>query len=226
MPKIAYSKQQREQIREKLIVLAQELMSIQGVRHTTIEQIYQRAGISRTFFYTFFASKEDLILEIIYYQQPLLLAYAEKLVQNPSLSWEEALKRFLYTCCHGERNRIVLLTITEQQMLFQRLSPASYQQFRRKQELLFGGILERFGIDPSIRRIHLFTNLCLSVLLIHQAIPDTLPLLIPEMAEETTAIQICSIVECLKQMYTDTQQSKQEASLSSDAACEVIDPMK
>ena len=81
MPKIAYSKQQREQIREKLIVLAQELMSIQGVRHTTIEQIYQRAGISRTFFYTFFASKEDLILEIIYYQQPLLLAYAEKLVQ-------------------------------------------------------------------------------------------------------------------------------------------------
>ena len=129
MPKIAYSKQQREQIREKLIVLAQELMSIQGVRHTTIEQIYQRAGISRTFFYTFFASKEDLILEIIYYQQPLLLAYAEKLVQDPSLSWEEALKRFLYTCCHGERNRIVLLTITEQQMLFQRLSPASYQQF-------------------------------------------------------------------------------------------------
>ena len=137
MPKIAYSKQQREQIRENLIVLAQELMSIQGVRHTTIEQIYQRAGISRTFFYTFFASKEDLILEIIYYQQPLLLAYAEKLVQDPSLSWEEALKRFLYTCCHGERNRIVLLTITEQQMLFQRLSPASYQQFRRKQELLW-----------------------------------------------------------------------------------------
>ena len=30
----------------------------------------------------FFASKEDLILEIIYYQQPLLLAYAEKLVQG------------------------------------------------------------------------------------------------------------------------------------------------
>ena len=48
MPKIAYSKQRREQIRENLIVLAQELMSIQGVRHTTIEQIYQRAGISRT----------------------------------------------------------------------------------------------------------------------------------------------------------------------------------
>ena len=45
MPKIAYSKQQREQIRENLIVLAQELMSIQGVRHTTIEQIYQRAGL-------------------------------------------------------------------------------------------------------------------------------------------------------------------------------------
>ena len=42
MPKIAYSKQQREQIREKLIVLAQELMSIQGVRHTTIEQIYKQ----------------------------------------------------------------------------------------------------------------------------------------------------------------------------------------
>ncbi len=70
MPKISYSEEERAQIRSSLLATALELMSKQGVRHTTVEQVYKKVGISRTFFYTFFSTKEELVLEALYFQHP------------------------------------------------------------------------------------------------------------------------------------------------------------
>lgn len=163
-----------------------------------MEQIYQAAGISRTFFYTFFPTKEDLIVEALYLQQPKILAYARALMDNPALSWREGVRQFLHTCCYGEQNGIAVLTVEEQQMLFRRLSAESYQLFREKQARLFGGILECFGIRADRERIALFTNLSLAVMVFRRAIPQTLPLFVPEAADATAAIQIEAIVNCLE----------------------------
>ena len=57
MPKIAYSKEERERIRAELLQTGLDLMAKQGVQHTTVEQIYRKVGISRTFFYSFFPAK-------------------------------------------------------------------------------------------------------------------------------------------------------------------------
>lgn len=57
MPKVGYSEEERERIREALITTALALMARQGIQHTTVEQIYRAVGISRTFFYTFFPAK-------------------------------------------------------------------------------------------------------------------------------------------------------------------------
>lgn len=105
MPKVAYSEQDRERIRNALISTALELMARQGIQHTTVEQIYKRVGISRTFFYSFFPTKEDLIVETLYLQQPRILAYARSLAEDPSLTWREAFKKFLHDCCYGEGKR-------------------------------------------------------------------------------------------------------------------------
>ena len=198
MPKIAYSKEEKEQIRQALISTGLELMARQGIQHTTVEQIYKRVGISRTFFYSFFPAKEDLIVEALYLQQPKILAYARSLIADPALSWREAVKKFLYSCCYGEKNGIAVLTIEEQQLIFRRLSKESYRIFREKQARLFGGILECFGIKADTARINLFTNLSLTAMIVRKAIPDTLPLFVPEAADETVAFQINAIVDCLE----------------------------
>ena len=70
MPKVAYSEIDRNKIKEDLIETGLELFSKQGIQHTTFEQIYTRVGISRTFFYTFFPAKEDLVVQAFYCQQP------------------------------------------------------------------------------------------------------------------------------------------------------------
>lgn len=198
MPKVAYSEEDREQIREALVTTALDLMARQGIQHTTVEQVYRAVGISRTFFYTFFPTKEDLIAETLYLQQPKILAFARKLMADPTTSWRECVTRFLSACCYGEQNGIAVLTVEEQQLLFRRLSKESYQVFREKQARLFGSILEIFGIKASPARISLFTNLSLTIMVIRRAIPQTLPLFVPEAADETVAFQIRAIVDCLE----------------------------
>ena len=198
MPKVAYSEADRERIRAALVTVALELMAKQGIQHTTVEQIYQRVGISRSFFYAFFPTKEDLIVEALYLQQPKILAYVKKLMDDPSLSWRDAVRDFLHACCYGERNGIAILTVEEQQLLFRRLSPESVRVFREKQRRLFGAILEGFGTRGSEERINLFINLSLTVMVVRRAIPNTLPLFVPEAVDETVNCQINGIVDVLQ----------------------------
>lgn len=200
MPKVAYSEEDRTRIREALITTALELMAKQGIQHTTVEQIYREVGISRTFFYSFFPTKEDLIVETLYLQQPRVLAYARKLMADPGLSWRDAVRTFLYTCCYGEKNGIAVLTVEEQQTMFRRLSQESYQIFRERQAKLFGDILECFGIKADKTRIGLFINLSLTAMIVRRAIPHTLPLFVPEVADETAAFQVNAIVDYLESL--------------------------
>lgn len=198
MPKVAYSEEDRERIRTALITTALDLMAKQGVQHTTVEQIYKKVGISRTFFYSFFPTKEDLVIETLYLQQPKIIEYVRTLMADPSLSWRGAVTQFLYSCCYGERNGIAVLTIEEQQLIFKRLSEEKYREFRQRQLWLFGKILETFGIKADESKIGLFTNLSLSMMIMRRALPDTLPLLVPEAADETIDFQIRAIVDALE----------------------------
>lgn len=200
MPKVAYSEEEREQIRSALVNTGLKLMAKQGFQHTTVEQIYKAVGISRTFFYSFFPTKEDLILEALYVQQPKILAFARSLMEDPTLSWREGVRQFIHACCYGERNGIAVLSVEEQQMIFRRLSEERCRVFREKQVSLFGHILECFGIEASRERIQLFTNLSLAVMVIRRAIPQALPFLVPEAADATVEIQINTIVDWLEKI--------------------------
>lgn len=200
MPRIAYSDEDRKRIRAELVRVGLELMTKQGIQHTTVEQIYKKVGISRTFFYSFFPTKEDLIVETLYLQQPKIIEFAGRLMSDADLSWREAVKRFLYACCYGEKNGIAVLTVEEQQLIFRRLSKESYVVFREKQMRLFGEILRCFGIKAEREDIELFTNISLTVMVIRRAVPDTLPLFVAEAMDDTVDFQINAIVDALEKM--------------------------
>ena len=200
MPRIAYSDEDRKRIRAELVRVGLELMTKQGIQHTTVEQIYKKVGISRTFFYSFFPTKEDLIVETLYLQQPNIIEFAGRLMSDADLSWREAVKRFLYACCYGEKNGIAVLTVEEQQLIFRRLSKESYAVFREKQMRLFGEILRCFGIKAEREDIELFTNISLTVMVIRRAVPDTLPLFVTEAMDDTVDFQINAIVDALEKM--------------------------
>ena len=213
MPRIAYSDEDRKRIRAELVRVGLELMTKQGIQHTTVEQIYKKVGISRTFFYSFFPTKEDMIVETLYLQQPKIIEFAGRLMSDADLSWREAVKRFLYACCYGEKNGIAVLTVEEQQLIFRRLSKESYAVFREKQMRLFGEILRCFGIKAEREDIELFTNISLTVMVIRRAVPDTLPLFVAEAMDDTVDFQINAIVDALEKMRDKKEQSKIKAEI-------------
>ena len=100
MPRVAYSLEEKQRLRQQLVAVALELMARQGIQHTTVEQIYQKVGISRSFFYSFFPTKEDLVVEALYLQQPRIPGLRQKLMEDPSLSWSEGVDTFLRSCCY------------------------------------------------------------------------------------------------------------------------------
>lgn len=119
---------------------------------------------------------------------------------DPALSWRDAVKQFLHACCYGEKNGIAVLTIEEQQLIFKRLSKEKYQMFRKRQLRLFGEILESFGVKADDKVIGLFTNLSLLAMVIRRALPDALPLLVSEVADETVDFQLNAIVDALEKL--------------------------
>ena len=101
MPRKAYSEQERERIREALLAAALQHIAAHGLKHASVETICAAVGISKTFFYSFFPSKEALVLQALSYQQPKLLAFARTLMSDPKLSWREGLETFLRRCCYS-----------------------------------------------------------------------------------------------------------------------------
>ena len=127
-----------------------------------------------------------------------MLALARRRMSDPALGWRQGITQFLNACCYGEKSGIAVLSIEDQQRIFRRLSPESARAFRERQIRLFGSLLECFGVNPNQRRVALFTNLCLTVLIIRRAIPETLPFFVPEAADESVACQIRGIVDLLE----------------------------
>lgn len=98
MGRKAYSEQEREQVRTALLTTVIQCIVDRGLIHSSIDVLCKKVGISKTFFYTFFPSKEELVLEALRYQQPKLLQYARQLMGDPALSWRDGVRTFLETC--------------------------------------------------------------------------------------------------------------------------------
>ena len=198
MARKAYSEQEREQVRNALLATVLQCIVDRGLIHSSIDVLCKKVGISKTFFYTFFSSKEELVLEALRYQQPKLLRYARELMEDPALSWREGVRIFLETCAYGEKKGIAVLSIEEEQEVYRCLSQENFQTFRETQTKLFCSLLEIFGIPADGMESRLFGNLALSMMMVYKAIPDTMPFLFSEAAEAMVEFQINALLDAMQ----------------------------
>ena len=203
MARKSYSEEEREQIREALLTTVIQSIAERGLIHSSIDVLCKKVGISKTFFYSFFSSKEELVLQALRYQQPRLLHDARQLMEDPSLSWREGVRTFLKTCCYGAKNGVAVLSMEEEQEIFRCLTPENFQAFQREQILFYGQLLSIFdlpaaGIDPR-----LFGNMALVMMMVYKAIPDTMPFLFPEIAEDMVEFQIDALLDKMEKVRTE-----------------------
>lgn len=103
MARKAYSEEDRVQVRNALMTTMIQCIADRGLIHSSIDVLCRKVGISKTFFYSFFSSKEELVLYALRYQQPKLLDYARSLMEDPGLSWRAGVETFLKNCCYDNR---------------------------------------------------------------------------------------------------------------------------
>lgn len=65
MPGVTRTTRRREESRRRLVEAARDVIAERGIRDTPVELICERAGFTRGAFYSNFAVKEDLFLEVL-----------------------------------------------------------------------------------------------------------------------------------------------------------------
>lgn len=211
MARKAYSDEERARVKETLMVTMIRCIADRGLIHSSIDVLCRKVGISKTFFYSFFSSKEELVLHALRYQQPKLLDYARSLMENPGLSWREGVETFLKNCCYGAKSGVAVLSIEEEQQARRCLSEENFQAFRQDQVRFYGKLLSIFGLPVDSIDPRLFGNLALSMMMVHKAIPDTMPFLFPEVAEDMVEFQVKALVDEMERIRECVQQVKANA---------------
>lgn len=211
MARKAYSDEERAQVKEALMVTMIRCIADRGLIHSSIDVLCGKVGISKTFFYSFFSSKEELVLHALRYQQPRLLDYARQLMEDPALSWRAGVETFLKNCCYGAESGVAVLSIEEERQARHCLSEENFQAFRQDQVSFYGKLLSIFGLPVDSIDPRLFGNLALSMMMVHKAIPDTMPFLFPEVAEDMVEFQVRALVDEMERIRECVQQVKADA---------------
>lgn len=189
MPRVAYSEADKARIRQQLLEVGLDKFSQMGCRNVRIEDILQEVGISKPFFYTFFASKEELILNILEYQRERIYRLVRKMMTDENKSWEERIGDFLVRCLHAEQEKLFIMTQEEEVYVYKHLRPGYIAVFQHSQEKFYEELLQMWGISREKCPPKLFGNLILSILLVHNSASQSLPFFFDEELEQTGETQ-------------------------------------
>ena len=211
MPRKSYSIEERQRVKEALMTTVLQCIIDRGLIHSSIDILCRKVGISKTFFYTFFSSKEELVIQALRYQQPKLICYAQSLMDDPNLSWREGVKIFLKNCCYGAKNGVAVLSIEEEVEIFRCLSAENYNAFQQEQIVFYSKLLSVFGLPVNSIDPRLFGNMALSMMMVYKAIPNTMPFLFPEMAEDMVEFQINALLDEMQRAKERVNRVKEDA---------------
>ena len=121
-------------------------------------------------------------------------------MEDPALSWREGVQIFLGTCCYGDRSGVAVLSLEEEQEVYRCLSPESVQAFWQEQVDFYAQLLSIFGVPAGSIDPRLFGNLALAMMMVHRAIPNTMPFLFPEVADSMVEFQIQAMLNEMQRL--------------------------
>src|SRR5258708_14339068 len=129
MPK-AFTEQEKELIRKRLLEQGHKQFSAYGLRKTNIEELAEAAGISKGAFYLFYASKEALFMDVVEQVEQRFLQELFAMVDLPGPSPRARLFAILQHAFHRVKTIPLLqfLTGNDYNLLFRRGPPETFQE--------------------------------------------------------------------------------------------------
>ncbi len=129
MPK-AFTEQEKELIRKRLLEQGHKQFSAYGLRKTNIEEVASAAGISKGAFYLFYASKEALFMDVVEQVEQRFRQELFAMVDVPGPSPRARLFALLHHAFHRVKTIPLLqfLTGNDYDLLFRRVPPEKFQE--------------------------------------------------------------------------------------------------
>jgi AcrR family transcriptional regulator len=155
-----FSEEKKEEIRIQIIQVATELFSQKGLTKTSIDEIIQRVGISKGYFYHFFSSKEELFFTIVFIREQEAHEKVRNIMKNLKKPPKEKFRAFLYEEIHIlENDPIFRILIDPNQLpiLQRHLTPEKAHHAKEIDDLFFSEFITEWqkekvmkSISPSI----------------------------------------------------------------------------
>ena len=129
MPK-AFTEQEKELIRKRLLEQGHKQFSAYGLRKTNIEELAEASGISKGAFYLFYASKEALFMDVVEHVEQRFRQELFAMVDLPGPSPRARLFALLHHAFHRVKTIPLLqfLTGSDYDLLFRRVPPETFQE--------------------------------------------------------------------------------------------------
>ncbi len=97
---VPFSKNERDEIAEKLKEGAKILAAKKGMKKTSVDSLVEYAGISKGAFYNFYKSKDELFLEVVEdWHTDIYGAALECLTEKNNLSAKNKASKAIYDAC-------------------------------------------------------------------------------------------------------------------------------
>jgi AcrR family transcriptional regulator len=144
MPK-AFTEQEKELIRKRLLEQGYKQFSVYGLRKTNIEELAEAAGISKGAFYLFYASKEALFMDVVEQVEHRFRQAIFALVDLPGSSPRARLFAILHKGFRLVKAIPLLqfLTGSDYDLLFRRLPPEILQEHLANDRVFFIELITR-----------------------------------------------------------------------------------
>jgi AcrR family transcriptional regulator len=94
-----FTEKEKTRLRQKMRRAARDLFARQGLKKTSLEDITSAAGIAKSTFYVFFASKEALFLEVLAEDGPAVTARMQSELENAATA-REGIARLVRAIVH------------------------------------------------------------------------------------------------------------------------------
>ena len=129
MPK-AFTEQEKELIRKRLLEQGHKQFSAYGLRKTNIEELAEASGISKGAFYLFYASKEALFMDVVEQVEQRFRQELFAMVDLPGPSPRARLFALLHHAFHRVKTIPLLqfLTGNDYDLLIRRVPPETFQE--------------------------------------------------------------------------------------------------
>lgn len=196
----SYSVKQKEEIKIKLLETALNEYSKHGIKGVRLEVILKDVGISKPFFYKFFDSVPEFVIQVLDYQWIRLSKIEKEIEAHHEWTWQNKATALFDILIHHRDHGILIMTQEEEVWVRKHLDEQRYQQFMDTQISFFESLLVWWNIPKNKCDAKAFANMIISMIVVYNSGERSLPFLYVDRLEKTALFVANSIVAYLESL--------------------------